>query len=164
MGEDRSGHSDSFDVERLRVLMELMEKHDVTELSLRHGEQVWRLRRGPQEVPVMPGASYPAAPPPPGPAPAPQPAAEEPAEESSERLVDITSPTVGTFYAAPSPDDPPFVKVGSRVDPDTTVCVVEAMKVFNQIPAEVSGTIVEVLVNNGDPVEYGQPLFRVRPD
>lgn len=167
MPEDRSENSEPFDIERLRVLMELMEKHDVTEVSLRHGEQLWRLRRGPHEVPVMPGSPYPAAPPPPpGPTAAPQPSAEQPAEagEPAEALAEIKSPTVGTFYEAASPDDPPFVKVGSHVDPDTTVCIVEAMKVFNQIPAEVSGTIVEVLISNGDPVEYGQPLFRVRPD
>ena len=70
---------------------------------------------------------------------------------------------MGTFYAAPSPDDPPFVTVGTKVNPDTIVCIVEAMKVFNQIPAEVSGTIEELLVSNGDPVEFGQPLYRVRP-
>jgi acetyl-CoA carboxylase biotin carboxyl carrier protein len=70
---------------------------------------------------------------------------------------------VGTFYAAATPDDPPFVSIGTRVSPETVVCIVEAMKVFNQIPAEVSGTIVEVLVKNGDSVEFGQPLFRVRP-
>ena len=77
--------------------------------------------------------------------------------------IEITSPTVGTFYSSPTPDDPPFVKIGSKVSSDTIVCIVEAMKVFNQIPAEVSGTITEVLVKNGDPVEFGQPLFRVRP-
>jgi acetyl-CoA carboxylase biotin carboxyl carrier protein len=70
---------------------------------------------------------------------------------------------VGTYYASPTPDDPPFVNVGSPIQPETIVCIVEAMKVFNQIPAEVSGTIVEVLAANGDSVEFGQPLFRVRP-
>ncbi len=76
--------------------------------------------------------------------------------------VTINSPTVGTFYSSPTPDDPPFVSVGSTVLPETVVCIVEAMKVFNQIPAEVSGTVVEILVKNGDSVEFGQPLFRVR--
>ncbi len=68
---------------------------------------------------------------------------------------------VGTFYASPDPDSPPYVKVGDVVGPETTVCIVEAMKVFNQIPAEVSGRIVAVLVENGAPVEFGQPLFKV---
>jgi acetyl-CoA carboxylase biotin carboxyl carrier protein len=89
-------------------------------------------------------------------------AAEKPAPE--EKLLEIKSPTIGTFYSAPSPEEPAFVEIGSRVTPETTVCIVEAMKVFNQIPAEISGTITEVLVANGDPVEFGQPLFRVRPD
>ena len=70
---------------------------------------------------------------------------------------------VGTYYASPSPDSPPFVSVGSNVRPDTTVCVIEAMKVFTDIPAGVAGTITEVLVKNGQSVEFGQPLFRVRP-
>ena len=77
--------------------------------------------------------------------------------------ITIDSPTVGTFYASPTPEDPVFVQVGTSVTPDKIVCIVEAMKVFNQIPAEVSGKIVEVLVKNGDPVEFGQPLFRVDP-
>ncbi len=68
---------------------------------------------------------------------------------------------VGTFYTAPDPESPPFVRVGDHVGPETTVCIIEAMKVFNQIPAAVSGRIVAVLVENGEPVEYGQPLFRV---
>ena len=73
----------------------------------------------------------------------------------------IKSPIVGTFYAAANPESPPYVKVGDHVGPETTVCIVEAMKVFNQIPAEVSGKIIAVLVENGQPVEFGQPLFKV---
>lgn len=73
----------------------------------------------------------------------------------------IKSPTVGTFYASPGPDDPPFVSVGSKVGSDTIVCIVEAMKVFNQIPAEMNGTITEILVKDGEAVEFGQPLFRI---
>jgi acetyl-CoA carboxylase biotin carboxyl carrier protein len=76
-------------------------------------------------------------------------------------VVLIKSPMVGTFYTAPDPDSPAFVKVGDHVGPDTTVCIVEAMKVFNQIPAEASGRIIAVLVENGAPVEFGQPLFKV---
>jgi acetyl-CoA carboxylase biotin carboxyl carrier protein len=75
----------------------------------------------------------------------------------------IKAPTVGTYYAAQTPEDPPFVTVGTKVSPQTTVCLIEAMKVFNPIPAECSGTIEAVLVKNGDAVEFGQALFKVRP-
>jgi acetyl-CoA carboxylase biotin carboxyl carrier protein len=154
--------SEGFDLERLKTLVEMMESHGLTEISLRRGDEHWRLRRGPHEVMQMvPSGPYPGhmphpAPPAPGPAP-------EPAGAQQDGAIHIKSPTVGTFYSAPSPDDPPFVQVGSRVQPDTIVCIVEAMKVFNQIPSEVSGTIVEVLVKNGDSIEFGQPLFKVRP-
>lgn len=166
MSEDVPPGSAPFDLERLRELIEMMEKHGLTEISLRRGAEQWRLRRGPQEVVQMVpsggyGAGAPMAPPPPTPAPAAA-AAETPATPA-ENTVEIKSPTVGTFYSAPSPDDPDFVTVGSRVEPDMIVCIVEAMKVFNQIPAEVSGTVTEILVKNGDSVEFGQPLFRVRP-
>ena len=160
---DASG-GQPFDLDKLQYLMELMEKHGLTELSLKNAGQVWKLRRGSQEaVPIMmpppsyapPAAAHPSAP-----------AGESRGESNSppaETGVVIKSPTVGTFYSAPSPDDPPFVTVGSKVQPDTTVCIVEAMKVFNPIPAEVSGTIISILVNNGDAVEFDQPLFRVDP-
>ncbi len=82
----------------------------------------------------------------------------------SAKLVEITAPIVGTFYAAPSPDSGPFVRVGDRVKPGTVMCIIEAMKLMNEIEAEVSGTVREVLVNNDDPVEYGQALFRIEPD
>ena len=152
MSEDDTAKNAPFDVERLCELIELMEKHGLTEVSLQKGDQKWRLRRGAPDVPIMgayPAPTFPIAP-----------AAAAPAESG---LLVIKSPTVGTFYSSPSPDDPPFVTVGSRIGPDTIVCIVEAMKVFNQIPAEVSGTIVEILANSGDSVEFGQPLYRVRP-
>jgi len=95
----------------------------------------------------------------PGPSSAP---AAPPAED--EGLETIRSPMVGTFYAAATPDAEPFVSVGTRVEPDTVVCLVEAMKVFNEIKAELTGTIEKVLVDNGDAVEFGQPLFRVKPE
>ncbi|MBI1831866.1 MAG: biotin/lipoyl-binding protein, partial [Planctomycetes bacterium] len=75
----------------------------------------------------------------------------------------IESPMVGTFYSSSAPDAPPFVTAGSTVRPDSTVCVIEAMKVFTDIPAGLAGTITEILVKNGQPVEYGQPLFRLTP-
>ncbi|MDQ0161393.1 acetyl-CoA carboxylase biotin carboxyl carrier protein [Bacillus alveayuensis] len=89
---------------------------------------------------------------------------EEPKNVDTENLHKITSPMVGTFYAAPNPDADPYVKVGSKVEENTVVCIVEAMKLFNEIEADVKGEIVEVLVENGQLVEYGQPLFLVKPE
>ncbi len=158
--------TDSFDLKQLRELIEMMEQHGVTEVNLRQGEQHWRLRRGPAEV-AVPAAvapqSYPAAiPPAPVAAPSTPPAA--PVDSGSDDgLLEIVSPTVGTFYASPSPEDPLFVKVGSKVSEETIVCLVEAMKVFNQIQAECSGVIEKVLVKDGDAVDFGQALFKVRP-
>jgi len=160
MTEAASSGNIPFDLDRLQQLVEMMEKHGLSEVSLRRGDEQWRLRRGAREV-------VQAAPPPmPFPMPTAQPvahaaAASAPAEASG--LIDIKSPTVGTFYASPSPGEPAFVTVGSVVTPETIVCLLEAMKVFNQIPAEVSGTITAILVKSGDAIEFGQPLFRVRP-
>ena len=81
-----------------------------------------------------------------------------------EGLVDIISPIVGTYYAAPSPDAEPYIKVGDSVAPDTVVCIVEAMKVINEIKAEAAGTIEKIVVSNGQAVEFGQVLFKIRPD
>lgn len=150
-----------FDLSKLLQLVELMEKHGLTEVSLQRGDQKWKLRRGPEPgTPIVTAAFPSAASSLPNPGAAASPAAARPENDGT---VTINSPTVGTFYSAATPDDPPFVSVGTPVQPETTVCIVEAMKVFNQIPAEVSGTVVAVLVNNGDSVEFGQPLFRVRP-
>ena len=92
-----------------------------------------------------------------------QPVAPQPAP-GDENLKEIPSPIVGTFYATPSPDSEPYVEVGTVVDSQTVVCIIEAMKVLNEIKAEIGGTIVEVLVTNGQAVEYGQPLFKVKPE
>lgn len=155
-----------FDLERVRTLMEMMEKHGLTEISLRHGDQQWKFRRGPETVQMVGGPAF-AMPSMPAAAPAAAaasaPVAAAPAADPNAGMALIKSPTVGTFYAAPSPADPAYVTVGSRVSPDTVVCQVEAMKVFNQIAAECAGTIAEILVKNGDAVEFGQVLFRVRP-
>jgi acetyl-CoA carboxylase biotin carboxyl carrier protein len=83
--------------------------------------------------------------------------------DSDAGLIKIESPMVGTFYATPNPDSPPFVALGSTIAPDKVVCIIEAMKIFNEIKSEVSGVIQKVLVKNGDPVEFGQPLFLVKP-
>ena len=139
-----------------------MEKHGLSEVNLRRGDEQWRLRRGAREVVHAAPPQMTFAAPAPSAAPVAQSAAvAAPAEPSG--LIDIKSPTVGTFYAAPSPGEPAFVTVGSVVTPETIVCLLEAMKVFNQIPSEVSGTITAILVKSGDAIEFGQPLFRVRP-
>lgn len=166
---DKSGaSSESFNLDKLKELIELMEKHGLSEVHLRHGSEQWRLRRGGQDtVQFVPAGAPPAAfPVPAAAAPLPQAAAAPAAapEAPASNLLEIKSPIVGTFYSSPSPDDPVFVQKGAKVGPDSVVCIVEAMKVFNQITADVSGTIEEVLVNNGDPVESGQPLFRVSPN
>lgn len=91
------------------------------------------------------------------------PAASAPPPSVDSSLVDITSPMVGTFYRSPAPDEPPFVDLGDRIQAGQTVCIIEAMKLMNELEAEVSGEIVEVLVDNAQPVEFGQALMRVRP-
>ena len=154
-----SDSGDVFDIKRIRRLVELMKAHDLNEIDLRDGEQQIRLRREDETVvtqaaPVIPAAAAPAS-------AAPAPAA--PAAEAEDEGLFVISPMVGTFFTAASPDTEDFVKVGDHVGPETTVCIVEAMKVFNEIPAEVSGKIVAVLVQNGDPVEFGQKIFKVAP-
>jgi acetyl-CoA carboxylase biotin carboxyl carrier protein len=150
---------DIFDVRKIRRLVELMKEHDLTEIDIQQGEVRIQLRRagtGANPGVIVPQALGGAT------APAPARPGEKPADSASDgQLAIIKSPMVGTFYAAPDPDSPPYVKVGDHVGPETTVCILEAMKVFNQIPAEVSGKIVTVLVENGESVEYGQPLFKV---
>ena len=162
MSEADSTGKTPFDLDRLQQLVEMMEKHGLSEVNLRRGDEQWRLRRGAREVVHAAPPQMTFAAPAPSAAPVAQSAAvAAPAEPSG--LIDIKSPTVGTFYAAPSPGEPAFVTVGSVVTPETIVCLLEAMKVFNQIPSEVSGTITAILVKSGDAMEFGQQLFRVRP-
>ena len=149
-------NQDIFDVRRVRRLVELMKEHDLSEIDIREGDTRIQLRRGSDPVVTVAAPRAAAAP-----AAAPPPAAAEQRRADDAHIAVIKSPIVGTFYAAPNPESPPFVKVGDHVGPETTVCIVEAMKVFNQIPAEVSGKITAVLVENGQPVEFGQPLFKV---
>jgi acetyl-CoA carboxylase biotin carboxyl carrier protein len=152
---------DIFDVRKIRRLVELMKEHDLSEIDLQQGEVRVQLRRAGTAanpgliVPQIHGGAFAPA------AAKPTEPASEPTAASDSRLVIIKSPMVGTFYTSPDPDSPAYVKVGDHVGPETTVCIVEAMKVFNQIPAEVSGKITSVLVENGASVEYGQPLFKV---
>lgn len=164
MAKSQNPSSGSFDLDRLKKLLQMMEKHGVTEVNLEAGDERWKVRRGPKEVLTAAAPMHMAAAPVPvAPAAAvAAPAAAAPAEEAAAPTgPTIDSPTVGTFYSAPTPDDPEFVKVGDQVSAETIVCIVEAMKVFNQIPAEKSGKIAEILVKNGDAVEFGQPLFRL---
>jgi acetyl-CoA carboxylase biotin carboxyl carrier protein len=161
MAGSPSNQSDIFDVKRIRRLVELMNEHELSEIDLRQSDQRIRLRKGSEPVVVNAAPPRPAA----GNAAPAAGAGEPPAAiaPADANLVLIKSPMIGTYYTAPSPDAPPFVKVGDHVGPTTSVCVIEAMKVFNEIPAETSGQIVAVLVENGEPVEFGQPLFKVDP-
>ena len=161
MSEENAGDSEVFDVEKVRELIELMKEHDLSEVDLRHSPRRIRLRRGPKDGPtMMPMAQMPA--PAPAAAPAPAPAAADAAPVADDpNTTSIVSPMVGTFYSRPKPEADPFVRVGDVVNAETIVCVVEAMKMFNEIPAGVSGKIVEVLVNNEDPVDVNKPLFKV---
>ncbi len=149
---------DVFDVKRIRRLVKLMEDHNLGEVDLQQGEQSIRIRRGAEGgVPLVTAAPVAA----PAPAAAAAPAEAAPAAADDANIAIVKSPMVGTFYTSSSPEAAAYVKVGDPVGPDTTVCIIEAMKVFNEIPAETSGKIVSVLVENGDPVEFGQPLFKV---
>ena len=159
MANSPSG-GDIFDVRKIRRLIELMKEHDLNEIDLRDGEIRVRLRKGGDTIvtDTRPMAYAP------GPAPAAAPAvAAAPAAATVDALPVIKSPMVGTFYLSSSPESPPFVKVGDHVGNESTVCIIEAMKVFNEIPAEMTGKIVAILVENGSPVEYGQPLFKIDP-
>lgn len=170
-GEHESGEADpnrGFDMEQIARLGSIMEQHDLSEIRLRRttdeAEENWTLRRGAQVVAgAAPVAAIPAAAPAPAAAPSAAPAASGPAESAAPQPSGktIDSPTIGTFYSKPSQDDPPFVSVGDTVTPDTIVCLVEAMKVFNQIPSGVSGTVKAVLVQDGDAVDVGKPLFEL---
>lgn len=138
------------DIEELRKILEelnaFMESSGLSELEVELGGEKIRLKKQRASQPVAEAVQE---------KPCPQP--------SPEKLHHITSPMVGTFYRAPSPDSPPYVEVGDSVEPDTVVCIIEAMKVMNEIRAERAGTVVEVLVEDGHSVEYGQPLFSIRP-
>ncbi len=143
------------DIKQIKQLVKLMLDNDLTELEIASGDDKVHLKRAGEEVlPVHAAAVVPAAV---GPAAA----AEAPAE--SDGFIDIRSPMVGTFYTAASPDSEPYVQVGDAVGDESVVCVIEAMKVMNEIKAECSGTIVEICAKNAQPVEFGQVLFRVKP-
>ncbi|MDF1849754.1 MAG: acetyl-CoA carboxylase biotin carboxyl carrier protein [Verrucomicrobiales bacterium] len=154
------------DFKDIKKIVELMDQHGLSQFKLEQDETKLELKKG-GEIDMQavqqilasapaPQAAAPAAPA--AGAPAAAPAASGPPAGTEE----VTSPMVGTFYTAPSPDSDPFVKVGDKVSADSTVCIIEAMKVMNEIKSEISGEIVELLVENGTAVQFGEPLFRVK--
>lgn len=151
-----------FDVETVRELVHLMKDHELAEIELAEGSRSLKLKRSSgvvfaqapivAPVPVLAGGSLASAPTAPAASAAPV-----------KKLLEIKSPTPGTFYAQDKPGSKAFAEVGTKITPTSVVCIIEAMKIFNEIQAEIAGTIVEVLVENKQPVEYGQVLFRVDP-
>jgi acetyl-CoA carboxylase biotin carboxyl carrier protein len=153
------------DLKDIKAIIDLMRKNSISEFELERQDFKIRLKRGPNgpagavvsdELPPPPPAVAPpalSAPSTPGTSPPP----------STPGDIEIKSPMIGTFYRAPSPESGPYVEVGTQVEPDTVVCLIEAMKVMNEIKAEVKGVVQQVLAENAKPVEFGQPLFRIRP-
>ncbi len=141
------------DIRKVKKLIELLEESDIAEIEIHEGEESVRISRGGSPVPApAAAATFTSAAPPPAPAP------EKPAEPEISGH-QIKSPMVGTFYRSPSPGTKAFVEEGQRVNVGDTLCIIEAMKILNQIESDKAGTLVKVLVENGQPVEYNQPLF-----
>lgn len=149
---------------KLRKLLALFHDSDLEELEIQHsfwhGTRI-RLTRNRAPSLVAPAAPVPIAPSTPA-APT-APAAPTPAEKTDDGLHEVLSPMVGTFYQAPSPEADPFVREGDRIESGQTLCIIEAMKILNEIPADVRGEVVEILVGDGQPVEYNQALLKIRP-
>jgi acetyl-CoA carboxylase biotin carboxyl carrier protein len=154
------------DLKDIKAIIDLMKKNSITEFELERQDSKIRLKRGlngggtasqPEDsvstvpVPMQPAVATPA------------PAAVVATPPAATGEVDIKSPMIGTFYRAPSPEAGNYIEVGASVTPETVVCIIEAMKVMNEIKAEVKGVVTQVLVENAKPVEFGQPLFKVRP-
>jgi acetyl-CoA carboxylase biotin carboxyl carrier protein len=144
------------DLKKVKELIDLMKDNDLVEVTVEAGDSKIHLKAPGANAPMMHAAPMPM---PAAPAAAPVAAPVVAAEEGLEA---IGSPIVGTFYHASSPDAEPYVRVGDKVTPETVVCIIEAMKVMNEIKAETTGTIVEVCCKDGQAVEYGQPLYRIR--
>ncbi len=154
------------DIRKLKELVRLMVENELSELDLRDQEETVTIRRGSDGVPAVSGQPimY-GAPPAPAPAAAaPSAPADSGGSSGDEGLVAIESPMVGTFYSKPDPDSDAFTSVGASVSADSVVCIVEAMKVFNEIKAGSGGTVAKVCVKDGDAVEFGQPLFMIKPN
>ncbi|WP_242395089.1 acetyl-CoA carboxylase biotin carboxyl carrier protein [Anaeromyxobacter oryzisoli] len=162
-----------FSLEDVKKLVQLVEKSDVTHIAWQKGAEKVVIRRGNVAVPVVAAPVVHAAPVAaavpaplaavPTPAPAAPAAGKGDAKPADKPGTVVSSPFVGTFYRAPSPDSAPFVDVGAKVKKGQTLCIVEAMKLMNEIEAEVDGTVAEILVQNATPVEFGEPLFRIVP-
>ncbi len=148
------------DIRKLKELVRLMVTNDLTELDLRDEQQQVSVKRGGSNTaPVVTQAPVAVAPV----APA-APVAIPEAAASDDGLIAIESPMVGTYYSKPSPDKPSFLNVGDAIGEESVVCLIEAMKIFNEIKAEQTGTVAKILVQNGDAVEFGQPLILVKPE
>jgi acetyl-CoA carboxylase biotin carboxyl carrier protein len=159
----------------LKQILQALVEHGVNELTLETPDYKLTVRRGGEvqmvavpQVAVPVPAPAPAPIPAPAPAPAPAPVEAAPTPEATKAdecpgCVEIRAPIVGTFYRAPAPDAPPYVKEGDRVEKGQVLCIIEAMKLMNEIESEVSGIVKKILVENGEPVEYGQPLFLIQP-
>ncbi len=149
------------ELKEIRAVIDLMTKNKLAEFELEKDNFKIKIKKsgdGAPQVSYAPVAAAPAA----HPSAAPAPAAATAAEPAADNSPTINSPMVGTFYRSPSPDSPPFVDVGTKVNPETVVCIVEAMKVMNEIKAETSGVITEVMLESGKPAEFGQPLFKIK--
>jgi len=144
------------DIRKVKKLIELLEESGISEIEISEGEESVRISRYPKPGTVTATPAPAAAPP-----PAPAAAAAAPAEPAAPpvRGQQVTAPMVGTFYSGPAPGAKPFVDIGTEVKPGDTLCVIEAMKMMNQIESEFAGRVVSILVENGSPVEFGQPLF-----
>jgi acetyl-CoA carboxylase biotin carboxyl carrier protein len=154
-------------LDHLRELLQLLEERDIAEFELEEDDLKLRVRKmagGPSATPAP--AASPAAVPAPasvGPTPAAPPAPAAPAQDQDAGLEIVKSPIVGTFYRSPDPNAPAFVEVGDRIKPGQVLCIIEAMKLMNEIEAEIGGEVIRIHKENGQPVQYGEPLFAIRP-
>lgn len=174
MADDLRDAPRPFDVRTVEYLLQLMTQHDLAEVDLKEGEQRIRLRKASALVAYAPVAAparlpapalppLPAVPPTASAGAAPTPASPPPPAAPAKNLIEIKSQMVGTFYSKPDPKKPDFVTVGAKVNPKTVVCTIEAMKLYNEVTADCTGTIAEVCKQSGDFVEFGTVLFRVEP-
>ncbi len=157
-------------IDEIKELIRVVQETGIAELEVQRGENRVRIRTGShsvqQDITVLPNASSPPAPASassPHVLPSPVAAAPSPAEEVDTNTEIVKSPIVGTYYDSPSPGSPPFVKVGDQVEPGKVLCIIESMKLMNEIEAEIAGTVAAKLVENGKPVEYGESLFAIQP-
>ncbi len=154
------------DLNQLRELLTILNQTDISELSLKSGDLELTLKKGSTVLtqPIMTAPSAPVVTQAPQPIPEVLPSNEPtPPPQALKKGAEINSPMVGTFYRAPAPDEPPFIEIGDSVKKGQVVCIIEAMKLMNEIEAEANGVVTEILVQNGEPVEFGQALIRINP-